>query len=116
MNRPFALLFPASAAICLVLFGAGFWAKAQDGGEVVELGKLKSRVPTDWARENPYKPSYYRQYRLDPVGDDKDNACVIIEPLGRGSKQTAEKQVESWKAMFLPRGGRSSTRPHWPAS
>ncbi len=106
MNRLDALVLPVSVASCLLLLGHGFLLGAQDAGEVVELGKLKSRVPTTWVQEDPYKPSYYRQYRLEPIGDDKDNACVIIEPVGKGSGESAEKQVEHWKTMFLPRNGK----------
>ena len=106
MNRPYQLLFPASMAICLGLLGPGFWVRAQERGEVVELGQLKSRVPADWAQERPDEPSGYKQYRLEPIGDDKENARLTIDFLGKGSGDSAEKQVERWKAMFLPAEGK----------
>ena len=106
MNHPYRFLFPASLAICLGVLGPGSWATAQERGEVVELGKLKSRVPVDWAREKPDDPSSYRQYRLEAVGDDKDDARLTIDFLGKGSGDSAEKQVERWKAMFLPPQGK----------
>jgi hypothetical protein len=106
MNRPYWSLFPASLAICLGLVGPGCLVRAQDRGEVVELGKLKSRVPADWAREKPDEPSGYKQYRLEPVGDDKDHARLTIDFLGKGSGYSAAKQVERWKGMFLPPEGK----------
>jgi len=69
---------------------------------VVELGKLRSRAPADWAQEKPDDPSFYRQYRLDAVGDDKDNAQLTIRFLGEGTRDSAEEQVQRWKAMFFP--------------
>jgi hypothetical protein len=106
MKRPDRLLFPASVAICFGLLGPAFWARAQDTGEVIELGKLKSRVPAGWAKEKPYGPSVYKQYRLEPVGDDKEDARLTIDFLGKGNGDSAEKQVERWKAMFLPPEGK----------
>jgi hypothetical protein len=106
MNRPYWLLFPASIVICLGLLGPGFWARAQDRGDVVELGKLKSWVPADWAKEKPDGPSGYRQYRLQPVGDDKEDARLTIHFLEEGSDDSAAKQVQRWKEMFLPPEGK----------
>jgi hypothetical protein len=106
MNHPYRFLFPAPLAICLGLLGSGSWVTAQERGEVVELGKLKSRVPADWARERPDDPSSYRQYRLEAVGGDKDDARLTIDFLGKGSSDSAEKQVQRWKALFLPPQGK----------
>jgi hypothetical protein len=106
MNRPIWLLFSASIAICFGPLGPGCSVRAQERGEVVQLGKLKSRVPTGWAPEKPDEPSGYKQYRLEPVGDDKDDARLTIDLLGKGSGDSAKKQVERWKAMFLPPEGK----------
>src|SRR5947209_5055330 len=106
MNRPFGSLFPASLAIGLGLLGLGIRVSAQERGEAVELGKLKSRVPADWAKEKPYEPSCYRQYRLEPVGDDKLPTRLTIDPLEKGNAVNAAKQVERWKATFFPPEGK----------
>jgi hypothetical protein len=103
MNRPYGLLFPTALAICLGLLKPGFGVRQ---GEVVELGKLKSRVPIDWAKEKPDEPSGYKLYRLEPVADDKEDARLTIDFRGKGSGDGAEKQVERWKAMFLPPEGK----------
>lgn len=96
--------FPSltAVAICLGLLGPGFGARAQQRAEVLELGKLKSRVPLDWVRESPDGPSGYRQYRLTPVNDDKYYALVTVDSLGKVSGDCATKQVERWKALFFP--------------
>jgi hypothetical protein len=102
INRSIWLLFPASIAICLGLLGPRCWVRAQERGEVVQLGKLKSRVPTGWAQEKPDEPSGYKQYRLEPVGDDKDDARLTIDFLGKGSGDSAKKQVERRVSFDLP--------------
>jgi len=102
MNRFYGFLLLASTASCLGLLGPGSWGRAQDVGEVVELGKLKSRVPADWVKERPDEPSGYKQYRLDPVGDDKEDARLTIHFLRKGRGTSAEEQVRRWKALFLP--------------
>src|SRR5262245_18548625 len=102
MNRPYWLLIPAAIAVWLGLLGPGSWVRAQERGAVVQLGKLKSRVPADWAEEKPYEPSSYKEYRLELIGTDKYDARLTIDFLGKGRGDGAEKQVERWKAMFLP--------------
>jgi hypothetical protein len=102
MNRSYGFLLLASMASCLEFLGPGSWGSAQDAGEVVELGKLKSRVPADWVKERPDHPSIYKQYRLEPAGDDKEDARLTIRFLRNGNGHSAEKQVQRWKAMFLP--------------
>jgi len=106
MNRPYGFLFPGSMAVCLGLLGPGFWVWAQNRGEAVELGKLKSRVPIDWIREKPDERSYIRQYRLEAIGDDKYNAYLTIDFLGKAKDGSAEKQVERWKSLFFPPEGK----------
>jgi hypothetical protein len=106
MNRPGGLVFPAALAICLGFAGPGLWATAQVRGEVVAFGQLKSQVPTDWAKERPDKPSSYRQYRLEAIGEDKDAARLTIDFVGKGTGDSVEKQIERWKAMFLPPEGK----------
>jgi hypothetical protein len=101
MNLLYRFLFPSAIAICLGLQGPSSWAGALQRGGVVELGKLKSRVPADWVKESPDGPFGYRQYHLPPVNDDKSYALVTIDFLANGG-DSAEKQVERWKAMFLP--------------
>jgi hypothetical protein len=102
MNGLYKLLFPASIVISLGLLGPGSWLRAEGRGEVVKLGKLKSPVPADWAREKPDELSGYRQYRLEAIGDDKEVARLTIDLLRKGGGDSAEKQVERWKAMFFP--------------
>jgi hypothetical protein len=105
MNRCYRFLFPASIAICLGVVAPGFWARAQERGKVVELGKLKSRVPADWAEQVPYDPNCYKEYRLEPVDEDVEYAHVSLYFLGKGKAATAADCVKHWKGMFLPPEG-----------
>jgi hypothetical protein len=93
------------SALPLALQCPSLWARSPSPGDVVELGDLKSRVPADWVEEEPYKARYYKQYRLEPIDDDKDYAQVTIRFLGKGNHDTAAAQVQRWKAMFFPPKG-----------
>jgi hypothetical protein len=106
MNRAQWFLVKASMVISLGLLGLGSSVRAQDAGEVVELGNLRSRVPAAWQRVKPDEPSRYRQYRLEPVGDDKDAARLTIDFVGKESGVSAGEQVMRWKKMFLPPEGK----------
>jgi hypothetical protein len=101
-NSLYWLLLLASSAISLALQGAGLYAQPPNRGNIVQLGNLKSRVPADWVEEKPYAGDY-KQYRLEPIDDDKDYAQVTIRFLGKRKADTAAAQVNAWKAMFFPR-------------
>src|SRR5580700_3219876 len=66
----------AWSAISVAIQGQGILA--QDRGAVVELGGLKARMPAGWVEEKPDDAKCYRQYRLEPVDDDKEYAQVTI--------------------------------------
>jgi hypothetical protein len=93
----------ASSAISLALQGASIRAR----GDVVELGGLKFRVPADWMEEKPDDAHCFKQYRLEPVDDDKEDAQVIIRFLGKAKRGGAAAYVKRWKGMFLPPEGQT---------
>jgi hypothetical protein len=106
MNRFDWLRLFAGSAISLGLLGPGLRATAQNTGEVVELGGLKSRVPADWVAVRPDRPQYSRQYRLEPVGDDKEGAQLTVDFVGNGKGGTAEEYVMRRQGQFFPPEGR----------
>jgi hypothetical protein len=81
--------------------------ESPDPGEVVELGKLKCRTPADWAKVKPAEPAGYREYRLEPVGDNKTSAQLAIDFLGNGNGAGAGEQVKRWEERFLPPEGKN---------
>jgi hypothetical protein len=104
MNARYRWLVATTAAVSLGYLETNFCLGVQ--GAFVELGKFRSRVPANWAEEIPYDASAYKEYRLEPVNDDKDAARLTIYFLGRGSADSAHKQVESWESMFRPPQGK----------
>ncbi len=106
-NSLYWLPLLASSAISLVLQGPGVWARVPNRGDVVELGGLKSRVPADWVEEKPDDARCYKQYRLEPIDDDKDYAQVTVRFLGKGKHGTAAAFVKHWKGMFFPPEGKT---------
>jgi hypothetical protein len=95
----------ALGVIGFVLQGSLLRASDSNDG-VVTLGDLKSRVPADWVEEVPYGPNIYRQYRLDPIDQDKEYTRVSVYSLGT-EKATAADHVKRWEGSFLPPEGRS---------
>jgi hypothetical protein len=97
----------AWTAISFALQGPGLWAKTPQQDDLVELGSLKSRVPADWVEEKPNHAQYYKQYRLEPVSDDKDYAYATFWFVGKEKGGTAEGYLKRWKGMFLPPEGKT---------
>jgi hypothetical protein len=75
-------------------------ALAQGQGTMVTLDGLQSRTPATWAEEQPTTRMRVRQFRLEPIGDDKDKAEVIIFFFGPGQGGSAEDNIKRWKGMF----------------
>ncbi len=86
--------------------GPGLRAAGPNEGNVVELGGLKSRAPAEWVEEKPDAAQTYKQYRLEAVRDDKDDARLTIEFAGKVAGEGADRQVERWKALFQPPEGK----------
>jgi hypothetical protein len=84
-----------------ISLGAG-GASDTNGGSFVGIGALKSRVPADWVEEQPDHARWYKQYRLEPVNDDKTTARLTIGFLSNGKHSSATNWVKRWKGMFLP--------------
>src|SRR5262245_45725618 len=97
MNRFDWISLLAGSAISLGILEPGPGATAQDKGEVVELGGLKSRVPAGWVAVKPDQPQFVMQYRLDPINDDKEDARLTVEFLGNRKGGTAGESVKLWK-------------------
>jgi hypothetical protein len=70
-------------------------------GEVVDLGGLKSQVPANWLPQGPEDAQCYKQYRLEPIDDDKNRARITVCSAGKGKGQSAADYITRWKAMFL---------------
>jgi hypothetical protein len=99
------LLLGAGSVIGFAFLGPVLWAGDSSGGDVVELGKLKARVPADWVERVPNDPQCLKRYRLEPINDDKDNAFVSVYCLSKGKASPAAEYVQRWKGMFLPPRG-----------
>jgi hypothetical protein len=80
---------------------------AQDGkGIVVEIDGLKSRTPPEWKEEKPTSNLRLKQFALPKVGDDKEDALMLILHL-EGQGGGVEENVKRWKDMFRPPMGKT---------
>jgi len=101
-----AILFVAALGL-LFEFPINNRAISQEqGGTVVSLGGLKSRTPADWVEENPTLRFRIKQFRLPAVGDDKENAQLLIFAFGKGAGGSVQDNITRWKGMFVPPEGK----------
>jgi hypothetical protein len=84
---------------------AGAQDEGQPKGTIVTLDGLQSWAPGEWAEEPPSRPERVKQFRLEPIGDDKEKAEVIVY-LFKGRAGTVEANIKRWKGMFLPPEGK----------
>lgn len=83
---------------------------AQQAGQdnnVVKIDGLTSRAPADWmAARRTGSPFRVREFRLEPVRDDKDPAEVVIFYFGAEGGGAVDANLKRWKSMFIPPEGR----------
>jgi hypothetical protein len=74
---------------------------------VVALDGLKSKAPAEWTEETPSGRFRIKQFRLSAVGDDKDNAQLLIFSFGPKGGGSVDENITRWKGMFLPPEGKT---------
>jgi hypothetical protein len=82
-------------------------AQERREGALVKLDGMQSRAPAEWVEEPSNSRLRIKQFRLEAIGDDKDNAEVIIFFFGTGSGGSADANVKRWKGMFIPPEGKT---------
>lgn len=88
--------------------GAGQEKSSEKGkGTVVKLGGVESRTPADWYEEKPTSNMRLYQFRLSPIGDDKDNAEIVVFYFGEGQGGSAADNIKRWKGSFVPPEGKT---------
>jgi hypothetical protein len=81
--------------------------KQRDKGTLVKLDGLESRTPADWNEEKPDNSMRLKQFRLSPIGNDKDPTEVVIFYFGEGKGGSAEDNIKRWQGLFLPPLGKT---------
>lgn len=103
MRKPAWLLLGLGViAADLVLGATPVQAQESRSGTIVTLDGLKSQTPADWVEEPTTSQLRWKQFRLPVVGNDKDNAELIIFFFGTGSGGSADDNIKRWKDMFVP--------------
>jgi len=106
----------SSLRAAVVLAAAGFLNPSlpsvnaggqNEGGTTVTLDSLKSRTPADWVEETPTSRLRFKQFRLPAVGDDKENAQLLIFYFGPGAGGSVDENIKRWKKMFIPPEGKT---------
>jgi hypothetical protein len=77
------------------------------GGEVIELGGLKSKAPAGWKNENPSNKLRMYQMQVPKIDGDKDNAELVVFFFGAGGGGGIEENIKRWKTQFIPPDGKS---------
>src|SRR4051812_43306028 len=72
-------------------------------GVVIEIDNLKNTAPASWKEEAPANKMRYMQFKLPKVGDDKEDAeLIIFKGLGGQGKDN----INRWKGMFVMPAGK----------
>ncbi|MBI2805959.1 MAG: hypothetical protein HYX68_13345 [Planctomycetes bacterium] len=96
MKRITILALGLSLGMCVHLVFAG--------GEILELGGLKSKVPEGWKKQKPVSRLRKAQFALPKAKGDKEDADLAI--FG-GIGGSAEANIERWKMLFIPPEGKT---------
>ena len=101
------LLTLGAVLLALGCFNAPAEDKKPDDkkGVVVELDGLKNTAPATWKEEAPSNKMRFMQFKLPKVGDDKDDAELVIF---KGLGGSAEANVKRWKDQFQPPAGKTA--------
>jgi hypothetical protein len=103
-----AMLRGLALTLALVAL-VGCNAEAQDKktedkkGVVIEIDNLKSTAPASWKSEEPTNKMRYMQFKLPKVGDDKDDAELV---MFKGLGGSADANIDRWKKTFVPPEGK----------
>ncbi len=74
------------------------------GGEVLELGGLRSKTPADWKREKPSNNLRKHQFAVPKAEGDKEDADLAIFEFSGGS---LAENIERWKKQFQAPEGKT---------
>ena len=77
------------------------------GGETVELGGLKSKVPAGWKVQEPSNKLRMYQMSIPKIEGDKDNAEMVIFFFGSGGGGGTEENIARWKTQFIAPEGKT---------
>jgi hypothetical protein len=81
--------------------------KEPQKGTVVTVGNLQSKAPGAWVEEKATTSTRVKQFRLPAIGDDKDNAEVVIFYFGSRGAGTENANVKRWQGQFVPPEGKT---------
>jgi hypothetical protein len=76
-------------------------------GTIIEIDGLKSSTPAAWVEEKPSNTFRLKQFKLPRVGEDKEDALMLVISLG-GTGGSVEDNLKRWKSQFTPPAGKSA--------
>jgi hypothetical protein len=94
-----------SLTLGVALFGGISFVFA--GGEVVELGALKSKAPTEWKKQMPSNKLRTAQFVVPKVEGDKEDAELVVFFFGKGGGGSNEDNIKRWKGQFIAPEGKT---------
>jgi hypothetical protein len=80
---------------------------AQDKGTLVDIDGLQSRAPAHWKSEPTKSQFRFMQFTVPKVGNDPQDAEMIIFYFGPGGGGGTDENVKRWKGFFKPPAGKS---------
>lgn len=81
------------------------WAYA--GGDVVELGGLKSKAPAGWKVQEPSNKLRLYQMAIPKSDGDKEDGELVVFFFGAGGGGGTEENIKRWKGQFIAPEGKT---------
>ncbi len=103
MKRMIALLLGIAFVACCGAGAGPLHGQAKKNGVVVMMDGLQARAPAEWKEEEVTNKLRYKQFRVPKVGDDKEDAEVI---MFRNISGSPDQNLKRWKEMFIPPEGK----------
>lgn len=77
------------------------------GGDVVELGALKSKAPAAWMMQKPSNKLRMHQFAVPKADGDKEDAELVVFFFGKGGGGSNDDNIKRWKGQFVAPEGKT---------
>jgi hypothetical protein len=77
------------------------------GGEAIDLGGLKSKIPDGWKLLEPSNKLRKYQISIPKAEGDKDNTELVVFFFGAGGGGETEANITRWKSQFIAPEGKT---------
>jgi hypothetical protein len=77
------------------------------GGDVLELGSMKSKTPANWKKQEPSNKLRTAQYLIPKADGDREDAELVVFFFGKGGGGSNDDNIKRWKGQFIAPEGKT---------